>query len=265
MIRTLIQRFRRSNTERTPRQSVVKITRLFRNPTQLALIARLLPDPLRQPCRIAVHGVADGCEAVSLLASLVPDTADPAGVDLRIDGFDNNPTWLAMAHRFTFAQQQLPPEVPASLRRLLRRGVLRRDLYLRTPWRGFFSFSESDVLVPAASLRRYDLVTCQNVLVGLPAEHVATAIDNLTAQVAPGGLLAVGGGPLDTVPSLVIDHGFEPILDDVEAVHESWKTQRQFYDHEKRPFWALEPFDAHHPDGPARFCTLFRAPGGASS
>ncbi len=263
MIRKFVKRLRRPNTRRTPRQRVVKITRLFRNPTQLALIARLMPDPLQQSCRIAVHGVADGCEAISLLASLIPDAVDPAAPQLRIDGFDNSPTWLAMAQRFTFSQQQLPAEVPTSLRRLLRRGLLRRDLYLRTPWRSFLTFEESDVLEPADNKQSYDLVTCQNVLVGLPVEHVTKAIDNLTAQVAPGGLLAVGGGPLDAVPNLVVARGFVPILDDVEAVHESWKTQRQFYDNEKRPFWALEPFDPTHPDGPARYCTLFRSPGGS--
>ena len=45
---------------------------------------------------------------------------------------------------------------------------------------------------------------------------------------------------------------------EVEAIHEAWEVQRAFWKNPRRPYWALEPFDASHPEGPERYATLFR-------
>jgi chemotaxis methyl-accepting protein methylase len=225
------------------------ITRLERNPPQLALLARqLLAREGPAPLRVAVHGVADGSEAVSLLVALAPRPDD----GLLIHGFDFNATWLDLAGRFSYPRQPLRSEA----RRFLRRTVTGR-WRLRRPWRRFLRFAPRDVTEPGDGTT-YDLVLCQNVLIGLDVDLLPGAVANLVNEVAPGGLLAIGGGPLDRVPGLVREHGLEPVLDHVEIIHESWKVQRRFYDHAKRPRWSLEPFDKSHPDGTVRYCTLFR-------
>ncbi|HEX3127369.1 MAG TPA: CheR family methyltransferase, partial [Thermoanaerobaculia bacterium] len=131
---------------------------------------------------------------------------------------------------------------------------------VRSRWRGLFHYAEGDVLTPAVDLPRegFDLVACQNLLISLPEEARERAFANLADHLAPGGVLAVGGGPLGEVHRLARQHGLAPVLDDVEAIHEAWEVQRAFWKNPRRPYWALEPFDADHPEGPERYATLFR-------
>lgn len=234
------------------------ITRLFRNPPQLELIAQQLRAQSPGSLRIAIHGVADGAEAVSLLVAL-----DPArtGQEVHIDGFDLEASYLEHARRFSYAPQQFDAdawrhEVAAYLEEGAAGGWTVADR-----WRSCLSYAQQDVLelsLGGPAPARYDLVMFQNALISMPSETLAPALDRLTARVRPGGLLAVGGGPLDRVPNLVQERGFQPILEQVEAVHEAWQVQRQFWDNPNRPYWALEPFDANHPDGIMRYCTLFQ-------
>jgi hypothetical protein len=105
-----------------------------------------------------------------------------------------------------------------------------------------------------------DLVMCQNVMTLMPEESCEAAIRYLVQLVKPGGILALGGGPLGLIHRLVAAHGFEAILEDAQNIHEAWTVQRRFYDNLRPPAWALEPFDATHPEGAMRYCTLFRNP-----
>lgn len=227
------------------------ITRLFRNPPQLRAIARQLAD--RRRLRLLVHAMADGAETVSLLIAL-----DPAGrpLDLRIEGRDLCAAYVEDAKRFAYSRQHAPRNVDlGSFGAYLRRTLL-GGWSVRKHWRETFHYAEGDVLRPAPDLPReaFDLVTCQNLLISLPEEAVPAAFANLVSHLAPGGLLAVGGGPLGTIHRLAREHGLEPVLDDVEAIHEAWEVQRAFWGKPKRPYWALEPFD---PGQPERYCTLF--------
>lgn len=234
------------------------ITRLFRNPPQLRAIARQLAG--RDRLRLLVHAMADGAEPVSLLIAL-----DPARhpVDLRIEGRDLCAAYVEDARRFTYSRQHAPRGMDlgsfgAYLRRLPLGGWS-----LRQPWRKLFHYAEGDVLRQAPELPQdaFDLVACQNLLISLPPEATAAAFANLVSSLGPGGILAAGGGPLGTIHRLAREHGLEPVLDGVEDIHESWDVQRAFWSRPRRPYWALEPFDAAHPEGPERYCTLFRKGG----
>lgn len=235
------------------------ITRLFRNPPQLRAIARQLAG--RDRLRLLVHAMADGAETVSLLIAL-----DPARrpLDLRIEGRDICAAYVEDAKRFAYSRQHAPRNLSlGSFRAYLRRTLL-GGWSVRKPWRELFHYAEGDVLRPAPDLPReaFDLVACQNLLISLPAEATAAAFANMVTSLGPYGILAVGGGPLGTIHRLAREHGLEPVLDDVEGIHEAWEVQRAFWDKPRRPYWALEPFDAAHPEGPERFCTLFRKGGG---
>jgi hypothetical protein len=247
--------FRRSRARPDPNAA---ITRLFRNPPQLQAIARQLAG--RDRLRLLVHAMADGAEAVSLLIAL-----DPARhrLDLRIEGRDLCAAYVEDARRFTYSRQHAPLGVDQGSFGVYLRPLPLGGWTLRKRWRGHFHYAEGDVLRPAPDLphEAFDLVACQNLLISLPAEAVATAFANLVASLGPGGILVAGGGPLGTIHGLAWEHGLEPVLDNVEEVHEAWEVQRAFWDKPRRPYWALEPFDAGHPEGPERYCTLFRKAG----
>ncbi|MFP5288099.1 MAG: CheR family methyltransferase [Thermoanaerobaculia bacterium] len=234
------------------------ITRLYRNPPQLQAIARELAG--RDRLRILVHAMADGAEPVSLLIAL-----DPARrrVDIHIEGRDLSAAFVADARRFSWSRLHAPRGVDlGSFGAYLRRRPF-GGWILRERWRGIFHYAEGNVLRPAPDLPQeaFDLVACQNLLISLPEEKVAPAFANLVSSLAPGGILAVGGGPLGRIHRLAREHGLEPVLDGVEAIHEAWEVQRAFWDKPRRPYWALEPFDRGHPEGPERYCTLFRKAG----
>ena len=239
---------------------ITRQTHMFRNIPQLRLLAKLLSasNGIVNAC---IYGVADGSEAVSLLVMLDPSQT---GVSVSIDGFDLREDYIRQAERFLFTSRHFPPlsgPLLTTMARYFERPAT--DMWrLKPEWHGAIRYAVDDVTaVPGHDdAPKYDLVMCQNVLIGMTAHSRELAINNLVRLVRPDGFLAVGGGPLGEIPALVLGHGFEPVLDDVELIHEAWKTQRKFYDNPKRPFWALEPFDSHHSDGPVRYCTLFRKP-----
>lgn len=246
-----------------PAPSVARITQLFRNPAQLRLLARLAHGACRgRPIRVAVWGVADGSEAISLLVLLNPCATD---CQCHIDGFDICRELIDLAHAGCYSRAHFPvtgrlPEFADYLTRECRNG---EDCWrLREEWRACLRFTVADLTQPLPPEQRaaYDLILCQNIFTGWPLENCRVAFRNLTDALAPGGWLAVGGGPLDVVPRQALDLGLLPVLEDVERIHEGWTVQRRFYDNPTRPPWAIEPFDARHPDGPVRYCTIFRKP-----
>jgi hypothetical protein len=230
------------------------ITRLFRNPPQLRLIARQLAA--RPRLRLLVHAMADGAETVSLLVALDPARSP---LDLEIQGRDLCAAYVEDAKTFTYSKDHMPASGALPFASYLRRLPL-GGWKVRSRWRGLFHYAEGDVLQPASGPpgESFDLVACQNLLVSLPDEAREQAFANLVACLAGGGILVVGGGPLGSIHRLARRYGLVPVLDGVEAVHEAWQVQRAFWSHPRRPYWALEPFDAGHPDGPERYATIFR-------
>lgn len=251
----LVDLFRRRPARPDPNAA---ITRLFRNPPQLRAIARQLEG--RGRLRLLVHAMADGAETVSLLMAL-----DPARrpLDLRIEGRDLCAAYVEDARRFTYSRQHAPRDVDLGRYSVYLRPLPFGGWRLRKRWREIVHYAEGDVLQPVPDLPReeLDLVACQNLLISLPPEAAAAAFANLVSSLGPGGILAVGGGPLGTIHRLAREHGLEPVLDGVADIHEAWEVQRAFWDKPRRPYWALEPFDAGHPEGPERYCTLFRKAG----
>lgn len=236
------------------------ITRLFRNPPQLRVIARQLAG--RDRLRLLVHGMADGAEAVSLLIVL-----DPAHrpLDLRIEGRDLCAAYVEDAKTFTYSKKHGPRNLDmrafdAYLWRLPMGGWR-----VRKRWQDVFHYAEGNVLDSALDLppEGFDLVACQNLFIHLPEESRERAFENLIFHLAPGGILAIGGGPLGAIHRLASRHGLNPLLDEVEGIHEAWEVQRAFWANPRRPYWALEPFDAGHPEGPHRYATLFRRVAGS--
>lgn len=237
------------------------ITRLFRNPPQLRLLARQLSRAgvSGRPLHILVHGMADGAEAVSLMLALDP-ARNP--VDFRIEGRDLCREYVEDAKTFCYTRQHFPSRIdPRDFREYLWRRPF-GGWSLRRRWRSFFHYAQGDVLAVPQDLvpGSFDLVTCQNLLINLRGAECEQAFSNVARLLRPGGLLAVGGGPLGYIHRFAFARGLLPVLEDVEAIHEAWEVQRAFWGNACRPYWALEPYDATHPEGPERYCTIFRRP-----
>jgi chemotaxis methyl-accepting protein methylase len=231
---------------------------MFRNPPQLKLLSKLLASSSDDLCRIAIYGVADGSEAVSLLISLDPQRNR---MNLKIEGFDICSEYLEHAKKFIFTDRHFPPNIKlGDFNNYLERDD--RGWRLKLKWQPLIDYALGDVLQAGSNSSgdAYNLVMCQNLLISLPKQACETAVSNLITLAKSGGFLAIGGGPLGLIHSRLLQHGMEPILEDVEAIHEAWTVQRQFYHNPHPPYWALEPFDATNPEGAVRYCTLFRKP-----
>src|SRR5262249_50264165 len=144
------------------------ITRMFRNARQLQTLARLLLACEPSSLRIAIYGVADGAEAVSLLIALDPATRP---VDVRIQGYDINADYLRFAVAFSFPSRHFAPgHSPGAYPSYLERQG--DDWQLRSKWRSHISFAVKNVLSlessDAADAGCCDAVLCQNLLVSLP-------------------------------------------------------------------------------------------------
>lgn len=226
------------------------ITRLFRNPPQLEVLAAHLAGRPR-PLRVLVYGVADGAEAVSLLAFLAPEPGTAAVV-----GRDVDDDLLACARAGRYLPEHAPAGLPPEAEAVLEPAG--RGWSLRAERRGDLRYEAGDVRRAGEdAAAAHDLVCCQNTLVMFDADDVGPAIAGLAGHVAPGGLLALGGGPLDQVAPAARSCGFEPVLDRVGEVHEAWEVQRRFWDNDRPPRWALEPYDPRHPHGPERYASVF--------
>jgi hypothetical protein len=201
--------------------------------------------------------VADGSEAVSLFLALESKTT---GIKPFIKGFDFNFEYIDRAAQFTYTKNHFPPEISPHDFLEYFEPVLRNKWKLKNEFWPCFSYQQHDILndTPKTDVSQYDLVMCNNLIIGWNEEDCRTTIANLANQVKEGGLIVLGGGPLGFVHLEIISRGFTPLFDDIEEIHEAWTVQRRFYENEKPPFWALEPFNTDHPDGIVRYCTVFR-------
>ena len=235
-----------------------RITALFRNPPQLELIAgKLVAES--GPIRVVACAAANGAEALSLFLALRRRDRD---LQLEIHVGDIDARYVDRARKLQFASRAFPPALPPEGFDEYLEPVDRNEWRLRDEHRGAFDFEAYDLVVerPPMGGAPVDLALCQNLLIHLDAAQARSALDNLLSALRPGGYAALGGGPLDLVGPEMARRGLEPVLDDVGRIHEAWTVQRGFFSNARPPYWALEPFDPSHPDGAARYCTLFRRP-----
>ena len=118
------------------------ITRLFRNPPQLALLRRLLPEPALG-VRCLLYGVADGAEAVSLLATLAPEPGDP----VEIVGRDLDASLLDAARTWTYLPGHAPDGVDLDQYRRVIEAEPGGGWAVREPYRPMLRYEVGDCLL----------------------------------------------------------------------------------------------------------------------
>ncbi|HEX4845445.1 MAG TPA: CheR family methyltransferase, partial [Geothrix sp.] len=242
-----------------PAQEVITTTRFFRNRRQLkALLDQLKGRGAASPPHVLVAGTSRGCEAYSLAIE-----AELAGLDLSITAIDIDAENIAAASAGIYTTADftdfdgtnlLPKEATGYF---LRNGDLIQvdPGTLRNP-----PYFKVDDLFRHEGL--YDAVICNNVLIHFSDAAAGQALARLDLLVSDGGILAVGGAPLDVLAGyLGARRTFRPIETAMEAIWEDWKGDRQSWALDPGSYVGMPPIDQTLPDWKVRFCTLFRKEG----
>jgi len=242
-----------------PLQDILTTTRFFRNRKQLkALLDQLRGSGAAAPPHVLVAGTSRGCEAYSLAIE-----AELAGLELSITAIDIDAENIAAASAgvYTFADftdfdgtSLLAEEVTGYF---LRNGDLIQvdPAALRNP-----PYFKVDDLFRHEGL--YDAVICNNVLIHFSDATAERALARLDLLLSDGGILAVGGAPLDVLSGYMgARRTFAPIEAAREAIWEDWKGDRQSWELDPGSYVGMPPIDRTLPDWTFRFCTLFRKEG----
>ena len=219
-------------------------TGFFRNEPQLSVVTSIRPKPLK----IFVFGCSDGCEAYSI--AMAYKDLNPA-TPLKISGWDIEEPCIQRARAAVYKQEQLDyyrtnaPEIRAKQRYFESSGA--GAFKVKSEITGMCSFEIGSILDAGfmAGVGTADIVFCQNVLVHLPGEAKAQAVENLCKTVRPDGLLAIGGMRPASREAIALKQGLKPITDKCEEIHNSWIDLRALWDNNwfwQRPYYALEPF-----------------------
>lgn len=242
-----------------PAQEVITTTRFFRNRRQLkTLLDQLKGSGATAPQHVLVAGTSRGCEAYSLAIE-----AELAGLDLSITAIDIDAENIAVASRGVYALADFTDFDGTSLLPKEAAGYFLRngDLIqvdpdtLRNP-----PYFKVDDLFRHEGL--YDAVICNNVLIHFSDATAGQALARLDLLVSNGGILAVGGAPLDVLAGyLGARRTFTPIETALDAIWEDWKGDRQSWALDPGSYVGMPPIDRNLPDWKLRFCTLFRKEG----
>ncbi len=178
-------------------------TYFFRNPEQFRFVAEeVVPALLRSrppAIRCWSAGCATGEEAYSLAAAVLgalPPSNAPAVEVLGTDLLARN---VEAARRARYEAWSIRPSagpLPPSLLEPEGGGAFRTAPEIRA----HTSFRRHNLLGPPPSTRAFDVVFCRNVLVYLSPSAAEAVCANLTAALAPGGVLVVGAIELDRPP-----------------------------------------------------------------
>jgi chemotaxis protein methyltransferase CheR len=172
-------------------------TQFFGDPEMFAdLRDQVLPEllharrPLRQ-LRIWSAGTATGQEAYSLAMLLRDSYADLDSWSVEIVGTDLN--HLAIQRAATGQYSQTEAQLGLPIRQLIRwfdpiDGAWR----VKDELRRIVRFETADLTEPMASLGRFDVILCRNVLPGLSPSEKRTVLDTLSSALPPDGCLLLG-------------------------------------------------------------------------
>ncbi len=238
-------------------------TFFFRNRPQLELIGRLAGRTVPSKpgaLRIAVLGCSKGAEVYSLV--WVIRKYHPA-LALRIQAVDISEEVLQYAeagtYRLTGPDDQIYPICSRltedELREMFDRAGeevrVKRWLTKDIEWR------QGDATDPhlVEVLGPQDMVVANTFLCHMEPARAELCLGKLGRLVAPGGYLVVSGVDLDVKTRVVQCEGWEPVLEDLEEIHEGDRLLREDWPFK---YWGLEPLDRKRTDWHIRYATVFR-------
>ncbi|MGH8040997.1 MAG: CheR family methyltransferase [Rudaea sp.] len=175
-------------------------THFFRHPPSFELIARdWLPRVAADPERAALHAWSVGCssgeEAYTL--AMVLDRHLPAAASKTYFGVtatDVSLPALAVGRSGLFPRQKMD-EIPAAYREQYCEPLDADSFRIGETLRKRVGFAQFNLLdAVGASMKRLDLIFCQNVLIYFARERRRELLATLAGLLKPGGLLVLGPG-----------------------------------------------------------------------
>lgn len=151
--------------------------------------------PPGRPLRIWSAACSTGQEAYSV-AMILAESVGPGGSALRAEilGTDINREVLARAREGSFTQFEVQRGLPARLLVKFFKPEADGNRWRIAPeLRAMAKFEEANLLGDLGRFGRFDVIFCRNVLIYFDAPTKARVLDALARQLAPDGLLYLGG------------------------------------------------------------------------
>ncbi|MBS0569440.1 MAG: protein-glutamate O-methyltransferase CheR [Proteobacteria bacterium] len=175
-------------------------THFFRHPPSFDLIARdWLPALAAEPSRSALHAWSVGCssgeEAYTLAMVLDQHLAARGGKSyFGVTATDVSLPALAAGRAGLYPRQKLD-EIPEAYRTAYCEVLDADSFRVRDSLRKRVGFAQFNLLdAVGASMKRLDLIFCQNVLIYFARERRRDLLATLANLLKPGGLLVLGSG-----------------------------------------------------------------------
>ncbi len=175
-------------------------THFFRHPPSLDLIARdWLPQITSDPERGAMHAWSVGCstgeEAYTLAMVLDRHLAERGGKSyFGVTATDVSQPALAVGRAGLYPRTKMD-EIPAQYRERYAQALDADSFRIHESLRKRVGFAQFNLLdAVGASMKRLDLIFCQNVLIYFARERRRDLLATLAKLLKPGGLLVLGPG-----------------------------------------------------------------------
>lgn len=215
-IREVIEGLRRGGTPHLERDVTEAMTTnesfFFRDVTPFDIFRRFVLPRLaasrgvQRQMRIWCAAASSGQEPYSLAMILKEEAAKLAGWRIEIIGTDISRQILDRAQSGIYSQFEVQRGLPIQLlaKYFAKKG---NDWEITADIRRMVTFREFNLLADPASLGRFDVVFCRNVLIYFDRDTKAKVLDGIARQMSPDGTLFLGGA--ETV--LGITESFMPI------------------------------------------------------
>lgn len=261
-------------------------TYFFRNRPELELLLRLLDQfPRRSTVDIAILGCSKGAEAYSF--SYAIRTARPdlclrlSALDIDIDtlefakggvyslGSQEASNTSPFSHELgtdvatktsrdqprssSMFERLSPAEINAMFELEGARARVRPRFRDKINWH--VGDAGNSVLV--ADLGLQDIVVANRFLCHMVPDEAEACLRNLARLVKSGGYLFVSGVDLAVRSKVASEHGWRPVVDLIEEIHEGDPSLRRGWPLE---YWGLEPLDQGREDWKVRYASVFQLP-----
>ncbi len=229
-------------------------TLMFRNRPLLDNLVRCVADVVREKGSASIHVAASstGEEAYSLLIAL--DRAGLLGA-CAITASDVEKKLSARARTGVLSAHSGDAVVQANAEMYFTR---QRDgrLRFKEEFLSQIKFRVLDLLAPARSAEKWDVVIANNVLVHFPPAGKQAILKNVVAMGTSSAVFCLGGDDHRHIEAALGAYGLAARAGDSGTLHNSWHLQRKAWYKSPRPYWALPPY--REATG-LRFVTLFAA------
>ena len=240
-------------------------TFFFRNRPELELLVRLLDQfPPGSTIQMTVLGCSKGAEVYSF--AYVISTKRP-DLNPRICAVDISRCVMEIGEAGIYPLDMLEPSLHVGFRSIFERmsPFDKEDLFeqdgenarVRARFRDGITWRLGDAADPrlVGDLGLQDIVVANRFLCHMVPDAAEACLRNLARLVKKEGYLFVSGVDLAVRSKVASEHGWRPVTDLIEEIHEGDPSLRRGW---PLQYWGLEPFDRDKDDWEVRYASVFR-------